>query len=79
METMLQKNLDQSCPNLAGSSPAPGIGCSQGGAALTDLRLLFRSYKKGKKKLRERNRSEWVCCSGALFTSDHSDGNVMTC
>ena len=79
METMLQKNLDQSCPNLAGSSPAPGIGCSRGGAALTDLRLLFRSYKKGKKKLRERNRSEWVCCSGALFTSDHSDGNVMTC
>ena len=32
-----------------------------------------------KKKLRERNQSEWVCCSGALFTSDRSDGNVMTC
>ena len=82
-ETTLQKeNLDQSRPNLAGSSPAPDIGFSQVRAALIDLRLLFRSYKrikKKEKKLREKNRSEWICCSVALFKSDPSDGKVMTC
>ena len=50
-ETTLQKeNLDQSRPNLAGSSPTPDIGFSQVRAALIDLRLLFRSYKRIKKK-----------------------------
>ena len=55
---MQKENLDQSRPNLAGSSPAPDIGFSQVRAALIDLRLLFRSYKrikKKEKKLREKN------------------------
>ena len=78
-ETTLQKeNLDQGRPDLAGSRPAPDIGCSQGRAALTDLRLLFRSYKREKKKKKKSCNKETevsgfaalvLCSSQTLWTA----------
>ena len=77
-ETTLQKeNLDQGRPDLAGSRPAPDIGCSRGRAALTDLRLLFRSYKREKKKKKSCKKETEVsgfaavvlCSSQTLWTA----------
>lgn len=67
METMLKKeNLDQGCPNLAGSSCNPDTGCSQGQSNPDTSQVAFQKLQ-GKKSLQERNQGEWVSCSGSFI------------
>lgn len=68
---MLKKeNLDQGCPNLAGSSSTPDTGFSQGQSNPDRSQVAFQKLqgkkKKKKKTLQERNQGEWVCCSGSF-------------
>lgn len=78
------EDLDQSCPNLAGSRHWLLPGAEQTQQTSTDLNLLLRSGKE-KKKLQERNQGKWVCGRDgfvavvALFKSDPLEGNIKTC
>ena len=81
---MLKKeNLDQGCPNLAGSSSTPDTGFSQGQSNPDQSQVAFQKLqgkkKKKKKPFRKETKVSGFAAVVALFKSHALEGNVMTC
>ena len=77
---MLKKeNLDQGCPNLAGSSCNPDTGCSQGQSNPDTSQVAFQKLQGKKKTCKEETKVSGFPAVVALFKSGPLEGNIMTC
>ena len=77
---MLKKeNLDQGCPNLAGSSSTPDTGFSQGQSNPDRSQVAFQKLQGKKKPCRKETKVSGFAAMVALFKSHALKGNVMTC